>query len=119
MIRALTRRRVAVVRQALRADRARFGARRPRGDIDAAAIANAGRGPRGRCWPRLDTASSSPRAAGAARARHAPTPHALTPEFMTVRALACEAFYSDFVPPGAPGPGAWEEIDSARRSPHG
>ncbi len=37
--------------------------------------------------------------------------HALTPEFMMVRALACEAFYSDFVAPGAPGPGAWSEID--------
>ena len=30
---------------------------------------------------------------------------------MLVRALACEAFYSDFVAPGARGPGAWEEID--------
>jgi hypothetical protein len=38
---------------------------------------------------------------------------ALTPEFMTMRALACEAFYSDFVAPGAPGPGAWEEIGFA------
>jgi hypothetical protein len=37
--------------------------------------------------------------------------YALTPAFMTVRALACEAFYSDFVAPGAPGPGAWGEID--------
>ena len=37
--------------------------------------------------------------------------HALTPEFMAVRALACEAYYSDFVAAGAPGPGAWEEID--------
>ncbi len=37
--------------------------------------------------------------------------HAFTPEFMSARALACEAFYSDFVAPGAPGPGAWEEID--------
>jgi hypothetical protein len=37
--------------------------------------------------------------------------HAFTPEFMAVRALACEAFYSDFVAPGAPGPGAWDEID--------
>jgi hypothetical protein len=36
---------------------------------------------------------------------------AATPEFMIVRALAVEAFYSDFVAPGAPGPGAWEEID--------
>jgi hypothetical protein len=39
--------------------------------------------------------------------------HALTPEFMMVRALACEAFYSDFVAPGEPGPGAWAEIDFA------
>jgi hypothetical protein len=37
--------------------------------------------------------------------------HALSPAFMTARALACEAFYSDFVAPGAPGPGAWQEID--------
>ena len=37
--------------------------------------------------------------------------YAGTPEFMFVRALACEAFYSDFVARGAPGPGAWEEID--------
>ena len=36
-----------------------------------------------------------------------------TPEFMMVRALACEAYYSDFVAPGAPGPGAWHEIDFA------
>lgn len=36
---------------------------------------------------------------------------AATPEFMMVRALAVEAFYSDFVAPGAEGPGAWEEID--------
>ena len=36
---------------------------------------------------------------------------AATPEFMTLRALAIEAFYSDFVAPGATGPGAWEEID--------
>jgi hypothetical protein len=35
----------------------------------------------------------------------------LTPEFQLARALACEAFYSDFVAPGAPGPGAWAEID--------
>jgi hypothetical protein len=38
-------------------------------------------------------------------------PLALTPEFLMVRALAVEAFYSDFVAPGAPGPGAYEEID--------
>ena len=34
-----------------------------------------------------------------------------TPEFGLVRALACEAFYSDFVAAGADGPGAYEEID--------
>jgi hypothetical protein len=39
--------------------------------------------------------------------------HAQTPEFAIIRALACEAFYSDFVAPGAPGPGAWSEIDFA------
>jgi hypothetical protein len=37
--------------------------------------------------------------------------HWFTADFLLVRALACEAFYSDFVAPGAPGPGAWEEID--------
>ena len=37
--------------------------------------------------------------------------HALTPPFLQVRALAIEAFYSDFVAPGAPGPGAYQEID--------
>ena len=30
---------------------------------------------------------------------------------MILRALAIEAYYSDFVAPGAEGPGAWEEID--------
>ena len=37
--------------------------------------------------------------------------HAKTPEFAFVRALAIEAFYSDFVAPGKDGPGAWAEID--------
>jgi hypothetical protein len=36
-----------------------------------------------------------------------------TPEFAFVRALACEAYYSDFVAPGKEGPGAWAEIDFA------
>ena len=36
---------------------------------------------------------------------------AQTPEFGFVRALAIEAYYSDFVAPGKDGPGAWEEID--------
>jgi hypothetical protein len=34
-----------------------------------------------------------------------------TPEFLMLRALACEAFHSDFIAPGAKGPSAWEEID--------
>ena len=34
-----------------------------------------------------------------------------TPEFGFVRALAIEAYYSDFVAPGKQGPGAWAEID--------
>jgi formate dehydrogenase maturation protein FdhE len=34
-----------------------------------------------------------------------------TPEFGLVRALAIEAYYSDFVAPGKDGPGAWTEID--------
>jgi hypothetical protein len=34
-----------------------------------------------------------------------------SPEFLRLRALACEAFYSDFIAPGAVGPGAWAEID--------
>jgi hypothetical protein len=37
--------------------------------------------------------------------------HAGTPAFMQVRALAIEAFYSDFVAPGADAEGAWAEID--------
>jgi len=37
--------------------------------------------------------------------------HALTPAFLYVRALAIEAFYSDFQAPGAPGPSAYHEID--------
>jgi hypothetical protein len=36
-----------------------------------------------------------------------------TPEFAFVRALAIEAYYSDFVEPGREGPGAWAEIDFA------
>lgn len=37
--------------------------------------------------------------------------HAQTPEFGFVRALAIEAYYSDFVAPGREGPGAWTQID--------
>jgi hypothetical protein len=35
----------------------------------------------------------------------------VTPEFGAVRAMACEAFYSDFVAPGTAAVGAYEEID--------
>ena len=38
-------------------------------------------------------------------------PHAHTPAFALIRALAIEAFYSDFLAPGAEGPSAYEEID--------
>ena len=37
--------------------------------------------------------------------------HVATQEFAWVRALAIEAFYSDFVAPGVGAQGAWEEID--------
>ena len=37
--------------------------------------------------------------------------HERTPEFGFVRALAIEAYYSDFVAPGKDGPRAWAEID--------
>jgi hypothetical protein len=39
--------------------------------------------------------------------------YALTPAFGLARAMACEAYYSDFVAPGATGPGAWQEIGFA------
>lgn len=37
--------------------------------------------------------------------------HARSAEFALVRALVIEAFYSDFIAPGYPGPGAWSEIN--------
>ncbi len=37
-------------------------------------------------------------------------PVALTPEFLMVRALCVEAYYSDFVAPDGVGPSAYEEI---------
>jgi hypothetical protein len=50
----------------------------------------------------------APAAAGGAEAL---AEHERTPEFAFVRALAVEAYYSDFVAPGREGPGAWTEID--------
>lgn len=37
--------------------------------------------------------------------------HERTPEFGLIRALACEAYYSDFVAPGRDAPGAYADID--------
>jgi hypothetical protein len=50
-------------------------------------------------------------APAAAQGAEALAQHANTPEFGFVRALAIEAYYSDFVAPGKDGPGAWSEID--------
>ena len=50
----------------------------------------------------------APAAAGGAAAL---AEHERTAAFAVVRALAVEAYYSDFVAPGSEGPGAWAEID--------
>ncbi len=50
-------------------------------------------------------------AAAAEEGTNALAEHERTPEFAFVRALAIEAFYSDFVAPGKDAPGAWSEID--------
>jgi hypothetical protein len=47
----------------------------------------------------------------AARGADALAEHERTPEFAMMRALAIEAYYSDFVAPGKDGPGAWADID--------
>jgi hypothetical protein len=50
-------------------------------------------------------------APAAAEGAEALAEHELTAEFAMVRALAIEAYYSDFVAPGKEGPGAWAAID--------
>ena len=50
----------------------------------------------------------APAAAGGAEAL---AQHERTPEFALVRALAIEAYYSDFIAPGRDAPGAYEDID--------
>jgi hypothetical protein len=50
----------------------------------------------------------APAAAGGADAL---ARHERTPEFALVRALAIEAYYSDFVAPGRDAPGAYADID--------
>jgi hypothetical protein len=50
-------------------------------------------------------------APAAAQGADALAERAQMPEFGFVRALAIEAYYSDFVAPGREAPGAWKEID--------
>jgi hypothetical protein len=50
-------------------------------------------------------------APAAAEGADALAEHVFTAEFAMVRALAIEAFYSDFVAPGLDVDGAWKEID--------
>ena len=50
-------------------------------------------------------------APAAAQGADALAEHEQTPEFGFVRALAIEAYYSDFVAPGRDATGAWTEID--------
>jgi hypothetical protein len=50
-------------------------------------------------------------APAAAQGAEALAEKAQTPEFGFVRALAIEAYYSDFVAPGKDAQGAWAEID--------
>jgi hypothetical protein len=50
-------------------------------------------------------------APAAAQGTEALAEHERTPEFALVRALAIEAYYSDFVAPGTDAPGAWADID--------
>jgi hypothetical protein len=50
-------------------------------------------------------------APAAAQGADALAEHERTPEFGFVRALAIEAYYSDFVAPGKEGLGAWTAID--------
>jgi hypothetical protein len=50
-------------------------------------------------------------APAAAEGADALAQHERTPEFGFVRALAIEAYYSDFVAPGRDATGAWTEID--------
>ena len=50
-------------------------------------------------------------APAAAEGADALAEHVFTAEFAMVRALAIEAYYSDFVAPGLEVDGAWKEID--------
>jgi hypothetical protein len=50
-------------------------------------------------------------APAAASGAEALAQHERTPEFALVRALAIEAYYSDFIAPGRDAPGAYADID--------
>jgi hypothetical protein len=63
-------------------------------------------GMRGFALSAIDTLG--PVAAGGADAL---AEHERTPEFGLIRALAIEAYYSDFVAPGRDAPGAYADID--------
>jgi hypothetical protein len=61
---------------------------------------------------RMDEASRAAALAAFAAVASGPLEERLgTPDFLHVRALAIEAFYSDFVAPGVDVDGAWAEID--------
>ena len=92
-------------RGALRAVRARLGPRRPGRLRRRAADGDAAAGAGG------DARRDRRARAAAADGADALAEHERTPEFAFVRALAIEAYYSDFVAPGKEGPGAWAEID--------
>ena len=65
-----------------------------------------------RCWRGWTTGTrAAALAAFASLAERRVGEHVGTPEFFWVRALAIEAFYSDFVAPGVDATGAWAEID--------
>lgn len=66
---------------------------------------------RGMPPPQRDAALQAFDALGEAAAAGTLAQHERTPAFAMVRALVIEAYYSDFVAPGFPGPGAWTEID--------
>ena len=83
----------------LRLDRSRLGSRAP-GRLHRRIAGSHGRRPRG-CTL----------GAFASVADGEIEEHLGTPEFLLVRALAIEAFYSDFVAPGVDATGAWAEID--------
>jgi hypothetical protein len=60
---------------------------------------------------RMDDGTRGAALAAFARVAAALPDPPLDPDFFWVRALAIEAFYSDFVAPGVDAEGAWAEVD--------